>query len=110
MTDNAVQWSQVWNTLKNVAWYKWTTFRNSGGDLAKWIDVTDQKNPQFCKALVRREDGLVFQNTLQCSQCVGDELQRYKARGFRVGYYFRGTDIFGISYNLAGRHLPEPKN
>ena len=110
MTDNVFQWGQVWATLKNVSWYKWTTFQNSGGDLAMWIDITDENNPQFCKALVRREDGLFFQNSLRCRKCVGDEFTRYKTRGFRVGYYFRGTDIFGTSYDGGGRYLPEPKN
>ncbi len=110
MTDNVFTWGHLWTAVKNVSWYKWTTFKEPGGDLTTWVDATDERNPQFCRALVRREDGLIFQNTLRCVTCDIDRFSRYQTRGFRVGYYFRGTDIFDTSYDINGRHLPEPKN
>jgi len=109
MADKPTKWTQVWDTIKNVSWYKWTVFQDSGGDVTRWIDATNT-NLKVCKGIVRRSDGLIFQNTLYCRECVKDEPERYNNRGYQVGYYFRGQDTFGISYDILGRHLPNKKN
>jgi hypothetical protein len=102
-------WNQVWDTFKNVSWYKWTVFRNPGGDLVKWIEDDGNKS-LCCKGLVRREDGLVFQGSLQCYECTGDEEERYPHRGHRIGYYFRGSGIFGsLKYDDFGSVLHRNK-
>lgn len=93
--------------LKQV-WYSWTTFWNNGGDHSIWIDVTDtSKAPQHCSALVRREDGLIFQNTLTCYESSVDEFTRTARRAVRSndGYYLVGEDVFGTLYDANGRHL-----
>ena len=108
-SEKVYTWDQVKVAFWNFAWYKWTTTRNSGGDLASWIEPREGQDPQFCRGLVRREDGLIFLKDYQCRLCAGEE-ERYKTRGFQVGYFFRGTDIFGTSYDGYGSHLPERKS
>lgn len=100
------KFSDVWETMKNVTWYKWTTFWNHGGDVVSWIDDTNPKNLLRCKGLARREDGLIFQNSKECHACSQDHTDRYSQRAIQDGYFLRGTDIFGTSYDETGRHLP----
>ena len=103
----ASSFTELWDRL----WYNWTTWRNSGGDLVKWISPPnldggyDVKNVelQFCSAVVRREDGLIFENTLSCRKCYPDEEERFKHRGVMYGHYFRGYGIFGEAYDGFGR-------
>ena len=64
MDEYITNWYQLWNSAKNIIWYKSSKWLNHGGDLVKWIDATDAENLRFCKAIIRREDGLIFQNTL----------------------------------------------
>ena len=99
------KYNEVWETMKKVVWYKWTTYWNHGGDVVSWIDATDPENLQRCRGLVRREDGLIFQNSKECRKCLDDEAERTKNRGFQVGYFFRGTGILGEEYDGAGSKL-----
>jgi len=105
MCDQPYQWSQLWEGAKNIAWYKWTTFFNHGGDLISWIEAKNEREARLCKALIRREDGLILRNTLSCRACVADEIQRYKHRGYSVGYFFRGTGILGEEYDFGGSRV-----
>jgi hypothetical protein len=55
-------------------WYKYTTFRNSGGgDVSRWTNLYDKT---ACRGLVRREDGFVFLNSLSCRDATDCELEQ----------------------------------
>jgi hypothetical protein len=100
------------NKLFDSVWYKWTVWWNPRGDLVKWIGPPNPADGPtdkllFCKAIVRREDGLIFDNTLVCYECSKDDEQAFKGKlGKKEGHYFRGTGIFGERYNENGRISP----
>lgn len=98
--------SQLWPQIKDVVWYKWTTWWNNRGDITRWVDETDPENIKHCKGMVRREDALIFQNTLSCMEwCPNCDIPiSTKHRAVQDGFYLRGTDIFGTRYD-KGRHL-----
>lgn len=60
----------------------------------------------MCEALIRRDDGLVFRNTLNCQKYNPDEkfARTTDRRGFLVGDFFRGEGTFvGEKYDGTGR-------
>lgn len=100
---------------KNKLWYKWTTWWNPYGDVVVWIGPNPESNTNSdelyrCKGIVRREDSLIFQNTLDCHKCEPEMVERYSHRGTVVNdVYLNGTDIFGHATYYAtprvGRHI-----
>jgi len=86
----------VWDAAFSL-YYKWTTWYNSYGRITSWIDNTDPKNIKWCRGLVRDSDGLVFVNSLSCSECSDYSMGNYskKQRCKLVnGCYLSGTDVF----------------
>lgn len=99
---------------KNSIWYKFSTWWNPGGDLLYWIDITIPNQLRLCKALVRREDGLIFQHTKRCYECDEEQSQRnIGKRAIQVGYFLRGKGTCGEEYDGFGSVLhryPRPVN
>lgn len=90
--------------MLNSIWYKYTTSINPYGDLSMWNEQTNDKMIR-CKGLVRREDGLVFRNTVECRPCL--EQDSLVTRAQRNGDFLEGQDIFGTKYSQEnGRILP----
>lgn len=58
-----------------------------------------------CRALVRREDGLIFKNTLECHTYSDYMAEQYIARATRSEFFLRGQDIYDNLYDVDGRHL-----
>ena len=94
----------IFKRTRNYFWYRYTVFMNSGGDLAQWIDDTDEDDLKFCKALVRREDSLIFQDSISCFKCSTEYATRYVHRAHQDGGFLRGKTIFGIGYDKHGRY------
>ena len=91
---------------KNSIWYKISTWWNPGGDHIYWIDITIPDQLRLCKAIVRREDGLIFQNTRTCYECDEDYAQRHAGkRAMQIGYFLRGTGTCGEQYDGFGSVL-----
>lgn len=120
--------------LFDKLWYRWTTWWNPYGDLVTWIgpcDDVDQfyrrlgdtefltrlNNSQVsvsphaeglvrCKGMVRREDSLLFMNTLSCHKCFEHEAELWPQRGYIRDVYFSGQGIGDRTmYDKLGRHL-----
>jgi hypothetical protein len=93
--------------MYNGLWYIYTTFVNNEGDITKWIDINRQK---CCTGMVRREDGLVFLDTLQCRGATDDEMVNARDTNrhakLKNRYFLVGTDTFGTYYSMNGRELP----
>jgi hypothetical protein len=93
--------------MYNGLWYMYSTYVNSGGDLVKWTDIERKK---ICKGIVRREDGLVFLDSLQCRFASDDEMRDACASNrhakLKNRFFLVGTDIFGTYYSMNGRELP----
>lgn len=88
--------------------YTLSTWWNPRGDLVKWIGPPPGDNNSddnmWCKAIVRREDSLIFTNTISCFEC--ETSVNYFNRSGRVvdGIYFKGENDC-VHYDRNGRHL-----
>jgi hypothetical protein len=114
-------------------WYRWTTWWNPYGDVIRVIvprdDVerfiskygkseslhmldrcatTDNDSTNklvTCKGIVRREDSLLFVNTLSCHKCSEFDLDS-KNRGNIHDFYFVGQGVGDRTiYTESGRHF-----
>lgn len=92
-------------SFANNIWYRYTTFMNSGGDASVWNEQDQNGSWQRCKGLVRREDGLVFRDSIFCSPCVEADYP-IVTRAKREGDFLEGQDRFGTRYSKHGRILP----
>jgi hypothetical protein len=78
---------------------------NPGGDVATWNEQEKNGSWQTCQGIVRREDGLVFRNTLSCRACDDRDFPMF-THAKRLGDFLEGQDKFGTKYSQAGRVLP----
>ena len=102
--------SNQMTSIYNNLWYRYTTFINSGGDVSRWHEMNNDGTWMTCKGLVRREDGLVFRNSLSCNSCNQIDIDPNTGEPFthaqRNGDFLVGVDTFGTKYNKDGRVLP----
>ncbi len=72
-----------------------------------WMEY-EHANKKFTmnRAVVRREDGLIFRNTFESREATGEEKHRHHFYASKNGDFLEGKDIYATTYGRKGRILP----